>query len=87
MIRRELLTTNSILTYLDHSIDVSLGSMTVQIDLLHRDQILSMPELVYADELSTGWEEFAPAKLLSLIVMEADGAIVPVSYGFSRAIR
>lgn len=28
--------------------------------------------------------EIAPAELLSLIVMEADGTVVPISYGFSR---
>jgi hypothetical protein len=60
------------------------GSMTIQMDLLHRDQVLSMPELVYADELGAGWEEIAPAKLLSLIVMEADGTVVPIAYGFSH---
>jgi Fe-coproporphyrin III synthase len=60
------------------------GSMTIQIDLLHRDQVLSMPGLVYADELGTDWNEIGPARLLSLIVMEADGTVVPISYGFSR---
>jgi hypothetical protein len=60
------------------------GSMTIQVDLLHREQVLRAPEMVYADELPSNWDAVAPADLLSLIVMEADGAMVPISYGFSR---
>jgi sulfatase maturation enzyme AslB (radical SAM superfamily) len=59
-------------------------SMTVQVDLLHRDQVLRAPEIVYADELAGDWDAIAPADLLGLMVMEADGAVVPISYGFSR---
>jgi molybdenum cofactor biosynthesis enzyme MoaA len=59
-------------------------SMTVQVDLLHREQMMRAPETVYADELPDGWDAIAPADLLGLIVMEADGAMVPISYGFSR---
>jgi MoaA/NifB/PqqE/SkfB family radical SAM enzyme len=60
------------------------GSMTIQVDLLHRDQVLRAPEMVYADELPSDWDAIAPADLLGLMVMEADGAVVPISYGFSR---
>ncbi len=60
------------------------GTMTVQVDLLHRDQVMRAPALVYADELAHGWNAIAPADLLGLIVVEADGAVVPISYGFSR---
>jgi pyruvate-formate lyase-activating enzyme len=60
------------------------GSMTVQVDLLHREQVLRFPGIVYADDLSGDQDAIAPADLLGLIVMEADGAIVPISYGFSR---
>jgi len=60
------------------------GTMTVQVDLLHRDQVLRAPALVYANELADGWDAIAPADLLGLIVVEADGAVVPISYGFSR---
>jgi Fe-coproporphyrin III synthase len=59
-------------------------SMAVQVDLLHREQVLRAPEMVYADELAGEWDAIAPADLLGLIVMEADGAVVPISYGFSR---
>jgi len=59
-------------------------SMSIQLDLLHREHVLRAPQIVYADELSREWERNAPADLLGLIVMEADGAVVPISYGFSR---
>jgi hypothetical protein len=60
------------------------GSMIIQVDLLHREQVLRAPEIVYADELAGDWNVIAPADLLGLMVMEADGAVVPISYGFSR---
>lgn len=60
------------------------GAMTIQLDLLHSDEVLSTPDLVYAGELPNHWQESSPAELLSLIVMEADGTVVPISYGFSR---
>jgi len=60
------------------------GTMTVQVDLLHREQVLRTPGIIYADELPGRCDAIAPADLLGLIVMEADGAIVPISYGFSR---
>jgi Fe-coproporphyrin III synthase len=59
-------------------------SMAVQVDLLHREQVRRAPEMVYADDLPGDWDAIAPADLLGLIVMEADGAVVPISYGFSR---
>lgn len=60
------------------------GSMTVQVDLLHRDQVMRAPAMVYADGVDSGWDAMVPADLLGLIVVEADGAVVPISYGFSR---
>jgi Fe-coproporphyrin III synthase len=62
-------------------------SMTIQTDLLHRDQVMRAPEMVYADELTADWNAIAPADLLGLIVVEADGAVVPISYGFSRRYK
>jgi len=59
-------------------------SMNIQLDLLHLEHVLRAPEIVYANELPREWEEITPADLLGLIVMEADGAVVPISYGFSR---
>ena len=63
------------------------ASMTIQLDLLHREQLLDMPEIVYADELRSGWEKAAPADLLGLIVLEDDGTVVPISYGFARRYK
>lgn len=60
------------------------GAMSIQLDLLHREQLLRAPHMVYADELPADLDANAPADLLGLIVMEADGAVVPISYGFSR---
>ena len=60
------------------------GAITVHVDLLHREQVLRFPQMVYADDLPSNWNENTPADLLGLMVMEADGSVVPISYGFSR---
>jgi MoaA/NifB/PqqE/SkfB family radical SAM enzyme len=60
------------------------AAMTIQLDLLHREQVLRAPEIVYADEYPGDTDTIAPADLLGLMVVEADGAVVPISYGFSR---
>jgi len=60
------------------------NSMRIQCDLMHREHAIRNPELIYA---STSWSAAAgklPSELLGLIVLEPDGAIVPLSYGFSR---
>jgi len=56
--------------------------MVVQIDLVHRDQALSDPGRLYAAE--PGRAAQRAADLLSIIVLEPDGTLVPVAYGFSR---
>ena len=59
-------------------------SMRVQCDLMHREHAISNPELIYA---STSWADDAgksPSQSLGLIVLEPDGTVVPLSYGFSR---
>lgn len=56
-------------------------SMAVQLDVLHQDHLRDEPELVYAKELAG---EPTPAQLHGLLVLEADGTIVPISYGFAR---
>jgi len=63
------------------------GSMTIQVDLMHAEEILATPDLVYAGDLLENWQETSPAELLSLIVMEADGTVVPISYGFPGTTR
>jgi MoaA/NifB/PqqE/SkfB family radical SAM enzyme len=63
------------------------GTMIIQVDLLHREQVLRAPEIVYADEAPVQSDGLMPADLLGLIVMEPDGTVVPISYGFSRRYR
>jgi len=59
------------------------GQLTIGFDALLRDQILADPEAVYAGaEVPEG----NAADLLGLLVVEADGAAVPISYGFSRRL-
>jgi sulfatase maturation enzyme AslB (radical SAM superfamily) len=58
--------------------------MRIQCDLLHRQHVLTKPELIYAAERQPDWQNQLPANLLSLLILEPDGAVVPVSYGFSR---
>ena len=61
------------------------GEMGVQIDLVHRDQLLRNPACIYAAD---GWDAGASAgELLGVAVLEPDGSVVPVAYGFSRRYR
>jgi MoaA/NifB/PqqE/SkfB family radical SAM enzyme len=62
-------------------------TMKVQLDLLYRDHLREEPGLVYAGESDGESGGAAPAQSLGLIVLEADGTVVPVSYGFSRSYR
>ena len=59
------------------------GQLTIGFDVLLRDRILADPELVYAGDTAP---EGDGSDLLGLLVVEADGAAVPISYGFSRAL-
>jgi len=58
------------------------GRMKVQIDLVHRDQVLRNPASVYATDIYDHGKR--AADLLGVVVLEPDGSIVPVAYGFSR---
>lgn len=58
------------------------GQMRVQVDLVHRDQLLQDPTSVYATEECDVSRK--AAELLSVVVLEPDGSLVPVAYGFSR---
>jgi MoaA/NifB/PqqE/SkfB family radical SAM enzyme len=62
-------------------------TMKVQLDLLYRDHLRDDPGLVYATEFDGKWDQAIPAQMLGLLVLEADGTIVPVSYGFSRQFK
>ncbi len=59
-------------------------TLKVQLDLLYRDYLRTEPELVYAGESQDNSEQTSAAQFLGLIVLEPDGTVVPVSYGFSR---
>jgi MoaA/NifB/PqqE/SkfB family radical SAM enzyme len=58
------------------------GELTIQLDVLLRDDVLAFPELIYA----AGEEDpdRVPADRLGSLVLEADGTLVPISYGFGR---
>ena len=64
-----------------------LNLLSIQCDLLHRQYVEANPELIYSAENRPEDQEQAPAKLLSLLILEPDGALVPVSYGFGRAYQ
>lgn len=61
--------------------------MKIQLDLLYRNHLREEPGLIYADDLEDGLSQISPAQLLGLLVLEADGSVVPVSYGFSRRFK
>jgi len=56
--------------------------MAIQIDLVHRDQALREPARLYAANLGDGAR--GAAALLSVVVLEPDGALVRLAFGFSR---
>ena len=56
--------------------------MAIQMDLVHRDQALIDPRRFYAANEDPTTRQ--AADLLSIVVLEPDGALVPVAYGFSR---
>jgi Fe-coproporphyrin III synthase len=60
------------------------GTLAIQTDLLHRDQVVSNPGIIYAGELANDCGGTIPAMLLGVLVLEPDGALVPLTYGFSR---
>ncbi len=60
------------------------GRMGVQVDVLYREHMRQEPELIYAGELDRAPEQVPPVELMGLLVLEPDGAVVPVSFGFDR---
>jgi len=62
-------------------------TMRVQLDLLYRDDLREEPGLVYAEEQDNDCDQTIPAQMLGLLVLEPDGSVVPVSYGFSRRYK
>lgn len=67
--------------------DKYADSTKIQFDVFDRDQVMKNPELVYASDLKTDLESATPSDLLSDLVVEADGTVVPISYGFSKKIQ
>jgi Fe-coproporphyrin III synthase len=59
-------------------------TMKVQLDLLYNDHLREEPGLVYAEEPQGKRDPTTAAQVLGLLVLEPDGTVVPVSYGFSR---
>ena len=59
-------------------------SMRIQYDAARRDYILENPELVYASELELDVNKVDLADILNFLVVEPDGSVVPIAYGFSK---
>jgi MoaA/NifB/PqqE/SkfB family radical SAM enzyme len=58
------------------------GRIFVQLDLFHREALLRLPARFYADESPD--VPGSLAQCVAPLVLEADGMVVPVEYGFSR---
>jgi MoaA/NifB/PqqE/SkfB family radical SAM enzyme len=62
-------------------------SMAIHVDLLHRQQLIDNPALAYSNELPESWMNAPAADLLGVLVLEPDGTVVPISYGFARRYK
>jgi MoaA/NifB/PqqE/SkfB family radical SAM enzyme len=56
----------------------------VQLDLVAREQLCSNPDRFFADELPREGADYLLSDLVSPLIIEADGTVVPVQHGFSR---
>jgi MoaA/NifB/PqqE/SkfB family radical SAM enzyme len=54
----------------------------VHCDLLHKDRLLEAPWMIYGGPFAA--DSKSPASDLGVLVLEPDGMLVPVSYGFDR---
>ncbi len=59
-------------------------NLAIQFDTFHKEYVLGKPELIYASKLDTEMEHQKSSDLLHLLVVEADGSVVPISYGMSK---
>jgi Fe-coproporphyrin III synthase len=57
--------------------------LTLQFDVAHRDHLQATPSSIYASDVQLTGEESA-ASLLGVLVLEANGSVVPLAYGFGR---
>jgi MoaA/NifB/PqqE/SkfB family radical SAM enzyme len=64
--------------------EASAGRLHVQLDLLSRTHLRDHPERVFAGAPPPG-PEVTAAELVSPLVIEADGCVVPIQHGFPRA--
>jgi MoaA/NifB/PqqE/SkfB family radical SAM enzyme len=56
----------------------------VQLDLAHRDHLCRQPERILADESDLAGTDVPFAQLVSPLIIEADGTVVPIQHGFPR---
>jgi len=56
----------------------------IQVDLIDRQFVESEPETFFAGELPGDSDNSPFAELISPLVIEPDGAVVPIQYGFAR---
>ena len=60
------------------------GRLKIQLDLASRNMLEKDPERYFAHKQGSSWEDELLSELVSPLVIEQDGAVVPLSYGFSR---
>jgi hypothetical protein len=60
------------------------GKLVVQLDLIHRGLLLVHPERVFADQPEQLDFDKPLAELVSPLVIEADGTVIPLGYGLAR---
>jgi Fe-coproporphyrin III synthase len=60
------------------------GLMAIQLDVFNRNELIANAELVYASDLGAQPACRRPANQLGIIVLDADGSVVPLCYGFSK---
>lgn len=56
----------------------------VHIDLAHQDILQSNPGSIFADRSLSNKRESCFAEILSPLIVEADGTVTPIQYGFAR---
>lgn len=61
--------------------------MAIQIDLMHRDFARNNPSLVYATSSEQPPKSEAGAPPIDIIVLQADGNLVPISYGLNTQFK
>jgi MoaA/NifB/PqqE/SkfB family radical SAM enzyme len=59
--------------------------LRIQLDLANRNALRTEPERVFAGELSSDYRGRPLAEVLSPVIVEADGTVVPIQHGFGRA--